>query len=423
MAAFLGMRGTDDWTVTGQRPENWREMILFLYPNGMAPLTAIMSKMKSEAIDDPVFHWFLKVLPDQRGAITHVHTDVLSTLYTSGGVAGDTLYIQMSEANCDKIRVDHVIQMRDASDPTMTVAARVTAVTKNGADSYATVKLLEADDNSTQSHDLSDADVFIIVGNANEEGADTPNVIHYDPTEVYNYLQIFRTPTSITNTAKATRLRTGDPYQENRREALELHSIEMEKAFLFGIRYATTGSGGFPKRYTGGLKSWITTNTGNYMFDTNYSGQTWLQGGEEWLDNFCEQVFRYGKNQKLVFAGSGALLGIQRLVKASAQMTIANAVKSYGIEVTEWRTVFGTLNIITHPLFSYEATLRNSMVFIEPQRLTYKYLKGRDTNLLTNRQGNGIDGQIDEYLTEAGLEIAHEQSFAWCDGVGVDSAL
>ena len=55
MAGFLGMRGSGDFTVEGQRPKNWREMILYLYPNGSAPLTAILSKMGSEKVDDPVF--------------------------------------------------------------------------------------------------------------------------------------------------------------------------------------------------------------------------------------------------------------------------------------------------------------------------------------------------------------------------------
>jgi hypothetical protein len=54
MSSFLGMRGNGDW-VTDQRPKNWRETILFLYPNGSMPLTAIMSKMKSEKTDDPSF--------------------------------------------------------------------------------------------------------------------------------------------------------------------------------------------------------------------------------------------------------------------------------------------------------------------------------------------------------------------------------
>jgi hypothetical protein len=54
MGAFLGMRGNGDW-VTDQRPKNWRETMLFLYPNGSMPLTAIMSKMKSEKTDDPQY--------------------------------------------------------------------------------------------------------------------------------------------------------------------------------------------------------------------------------------------------------------------------------------------------------------------------------------------------------------------------------
>ena len=53
--AFLGMRGTGDF-VDEQRPKNWREKILQLYPNGDAPLTAILSKMKEESTDDPEFN-------------------------------------------------------------------------------------------------------------------------------------------------------------------------------------------------------------------------------------------------------------------------------------------------------------------------------------------------------------------------------
>ncbi len=62
--AFLGMRGTGDWAAN-ERPENWRQGILRLYPNGMAPLTAILSKMKNSSTDDPVFHWWTKSLASQ----------------------------------------------------------------------------------------------------------------------------------------------------------------------------------------------------------------------------------------------------------------------------------------------------------------------------------------------------------------------
>ena len=55
--AFLGMRGTGDWSDSDTRPKDWRQTILRLYPNGDAPLTAIMSMMKSEKATDPEFYW------------------------------------------------------------------------------------------------------------------------------------------------------------------------------------------------------------------------------------------------------------------------------------------------------------------------------------------------------------------------------
>jgi hypothetical protein len=58
MPAIAGLRGTGtaDWG-TDERPKNFREMILWRNPNGSAPLTALMSKMRSESTDDPEFAW------------------------------------------------------------------------------------------------------------------------------------------------------------------------------------------------------------------------------------------------------------------------------------------------------------------------------------------------------------------------------
>ena len=55
--AFAGLRGTGDFGVD-ERPKNFREMILWRNPNGSAPLTALMSKMKTEKTDDPEFAWW-----------------------------------------------------------------------------------------------------------------------------------------------------------------------------------------------------------------------------------------------------------------------------------------------------------------------------------------------------------------------------
>ena len=70
---FLGMRGNGDW-VDGQRPMNWRQQILYLYPNGMAPLTAILSMIGNESVDDPQFHWWTQEQTAVGGDVAGVYT-------------------------------------------------------------------------------------------------------------------------------------------------------------------------------------------------------------------------------------------------------------------------------------------------------------------------------------------------------------
>ena len=49
-------------------------------------------------------------------------------------------------------------------------------------------------------------------------------------------------------------------------------------------------------------------------------------------------------------------------------------------------------------------------VILDTKDLRYRYID--DTSLLKDRQGNGVDGVTDEYLTESGLEILQEKTHA-----------
>lgn len=433
MAGFLGMRGTGNW-VTDQRPLSWRNMILRLYPNGMAPLTAIMGQTKGERVPDPQFHWWTKSLPAQAGAVTGVYTDAaLSIAYAAGAVAGDVLYIKMAAALVSELRVGHQVLLRDASDLTVDVSGKVVARNSNGASSYVGVKLLEDDDNST-SGDLSDCDRIMVTGNINAEGALIPDAIAYDPTKWYNYTQIFRTPLDITRTARRTTLRTGDAYTEAKRETLELHSIEMEKAFLFGVPTENNGDNGQPERTTLGLipaiRGGYTGHGGSagtesdFPSDSSYSGQTWLQGGEDWLDTQLGTIFTYGKQEKLAFCGQGALLAINKVIKNGGDYTFTPRTMDYGIKVTEWVTPIGTINIVTHPLFSYETTMTNTMVIYEPENFKFRYVD--DTMFVEDpaKKNTGWthrDGTKEEYITEGGIEYHHPVGWGYLTGFGTDN--
>jgi len=430
---FLGMRGTGDW-VTDQRPKNWRQQILKLYPNGQAPLTAILSMMGSQKVDDPEFNWWTQEMTAVGGAVAGIYTTPdLLTAYTTGGVAGDTLYAQITTTLANRIREGHQILLRDASDYRVDVVGKVTGVTRGTTNSVLAIRLLEADNNSPD-HDLSDCDTFKIIGNINPEGGEMPDAIALNPTKVYNYTQIFRTPLSITRTARKTRLRTPNDYQKAKAEALEMHSWEMELAFLWGIRTENTGDNGKPERTTMGvinfIRQYAAANCDDYTLNTDYTGQDWTVGGENWLKAMLEQIFRYGAEEKLCLCGSGFLLGIDRLAQTSGQINIQPGQKTYGMQIREWLTPFGSIYMKTHPLFSYDATTRNMAVILEPKELTYKYID--DTSFFgensskSHPEGYGqrrIDGTNEEYLTECGLEFGLAQKCAILNGVGLDNDL
>jgi len=372
-------------------------------------------------------------LPSQAGTVTARWMNVNN----SGAVgdsrtSGETVYFVMSASDLTHFRVGHQVLMRYTGNYAVDVNGLVTSV--NTSQLNVGVKLIEDDDNDS-TYSIDDCDRLLVIGNANAEGANMPDAISYDPVEWSNYTEIFRTSLSITRTARLTRLRTGDAYREAKRECLELHSIEMEKAFLWGYKWAGTGENGKPKRTTMGLIRALqygsdgSSNVGvsdSFKVNTTYSGDTWLQSGKDWLDTYFEQMFRYGKGEKLAFVGSGALLGINRLAETYGTIQINPKTKAYGLAVNEWITPFGIVNMVTHPLFSFEATNRHSMVIFEPTGLRYRFIT--DTTFFSDeeKQNTGWtrrDGTDEEYLTEAGLEYHHPNGWGYLNGVGEDNSL
>jgi len=135
----------------------------------------------------------------------------------------------------------------------------------------------------------------------------------------------------------------------------------MEQAFLWGVPSERTGTNGKPERTTMGLIPAIrggydghggTAGTvSNYVTESDWSGKTWLQGGEDWLDTQLETVFRYGSASKLALCGSGALMAINKLVKNGGDYSFVPSAGPYGINIVKWVTAMGEINFMTHPLF------------------------------------------------------------------------
>lgn len=421
------MRGTGDWSAN-ERPENWRQTILYLYPNGSTPLTAIMSMVGSEKTDDINFHWSTKSLPTQGGSVAGIYTDsTLSSAYSSGAKAGTVVYVKVSESLASEFRPRHTVKLSKELDDRYDTVGRVLDRLVAGDASYVAVMLLEA---PPDGFDLTGVNFIEVAGNSNPQGATIPDAMAYNPVERMNKTQIFRNSLSLTRTARLTRLRTHDAYKEAKRECLELHAIEMEKAYLWSVMSERVGANGKPETTTRGLvraiKEYAPENVFRYHLDPDYTGDTWLTGGEEWLDTKLEQVFRYGSNEKMALVGSGALLGIQRLIKATGTYNIDVRTVSYGLRVGEWVTPFGTIYLKSAPLFSQSPSTRNDMLVFEPTMLRTRYISDtffKSDDSERRNTNNSVDGTEEEYLTEAGLEHHHEVTAGYFAGVGLDNTL
>ena len=57
MSAVNGLRGTGDWS-TDERPKDFRNTILWLNPQGTAPIFALSGRAKKRSVTDPEFYWW-----------------------------------------------------------------------------------------------------------------------------------------------------------------------------------------------------------------------------------------------------------------------------------------------------------------------------------------------------------------------------
>ena len=380
--AVLSMRGTGSWSAD-ERPKNYREAILYLYPHDKAPLMAMLSKLQEESVDDPEFKVFLKGLPAQRALNEDIYNNT-----------DNPLTMHLKTANDYKMfKAGHVV----INERTLEVMWVTASASGGGAGGQLT--LTRAIGSQSLTAGAVD-DAILVVGSRHPEGGDVPTAIAYDPSVVTNYCQIFRNSLDQTNTARVTRLRTGDQVKAAQKECMLIHHIEMEKAFLFGVAHEGTGSNSQPERGTRGMLFHVTTNV------QDFSAGVDIDSWENWL----ESIFRYGSNQKLLLAGARVINVINKLARINGHIQLQPRSDTWGLTIWSYITPFGELMLKIHPLMSENATFNSWGFIFDTGNLRYRFLKSRDTQYLRNRQTPGLDAVKDEYLTECGLEGRFEQT-------------
>lgn len=388
-----GLRGTGQFTETF-RPRNYRELFTLLEPNGNAPLNALLSMGQSESTNDPAFRNFRDELPERRMTVNGA---VVST-----GTGSETITLDADNEN--KFAIAGAIVVNAATGEVMHVTADTTgtslAVTRNVGGT---------------AHAIADGAELFIAGFAAQEGADTPTAVSFDAVMVENFCQIFRTSFSVTGTMNSTYLRTGDKKDEARVKALKMHMSDIERAMFFGKKDEDNASSAQPRRFTGGL---MTSLTNKWDVGTASSSAINAADGilteEEFDLALTETIFKFGSNSKIAFVGAKVANHLQQFGKDRWQPTQVEG--AYGVNLTRYSTFAGDLMVHLHPQFRQIPGMDTAMVIVDFPYLSYRYLEGRDTQLLENRQNPGADTEVSEYLTECGLELMQDKVHAVIEG-------
>ena len=380
MAGIQGLRGTGQFD-SDFRPKNYRELFTLLEPNGNAPLNALLSMTSSEATDDPEFKNFRDELPSR-------------TIVASGAATASATSITVAAGN------DNLFAVAG----TIIVNATTGEVMRCTSDATATTLTVQRGIGEAAGAAISDGDELFIAGTAYEEGASAPTGVSFDATVASNFTQIFRTAFTVTNTLRATNLRTGDKEDEMATKALKLHMQDIERAMFFGKKHEANASSSQPTRYTGGLINTI----------SNVNDRATASGvmTEDQFDRaLIEDVFAFGSNQKIMFCGAKVAGHLQKFGKDRWQPTVVEG--SYGVNLTRYATFAGDLMVHLHPQFRQVPGMENAAVIIDFPHLKYRYMEGRDTQLLRDRQGNDADQVKHEYLSECGLELLQDKTHTY----------
>lgn len=363
---------------TSQHVRDVADRLRYLDPEA-APFTLITSAERTEAADNFKFEWAEKG-GDFYGAGFAPAWDAVNTTTGTG--------VSVIVDNSEYFRVNDLVKVVRTGE-----IMRVSAVT-TGTDTLTVVRGV----GSTATAALADNDELLILGTAFAEGADVGSPHDFQENWKYNYTEIKRTAFGNTRTQEQTRNYLGNTRKRLTMEAGIRHKIDIERAFLFGERNRDVSDTAAPRNVTGGVLYWATAN--NVSIGVATEAEVW---------DFCQDVFSHtgGSNTRTLFA-SPLLCSVIDLI-AGARLQTVSSDKTYGIAIKQWLTSHGTLNIVKHRLLEGGAIAGLGYggygIALEMSKLKYRPLQ--TTVLKKDRQGNGVDGYVDEYLTEAGLEFSN----------------
>ncbi len=359
------------------------------------PMITLLMNLRKEPTTDPMFKFFEHESNWYRmreGAMTNAASSTSYDITLTVSYSGYSGYPSGTTA-ADQINVKDTVRVVKSDGSIYYGLVRVVGSTTIECTTVAgTAPAVGALSNTT----------FTVYGSGFTWGDSRADQLKDDLTVSYGKTQIFKTAYSVDNTLMNSNLYGGKELIRLRTEKLKQHKADIERTLLFGSEEASSITiNGRTVQFTDGL----------YNKAGKSQTITMSSDGYDNIIDVAEEAFEFGSMNKIWIMGNTPLAWFSKigtggfLNDANNQIAMSAGQQAYGLNIRNLITPFGTLKIVHDPLL--RGDFANESFIVDLQNIAYRPLQGRDTHLETNIQDNGVDGVIDQYLTEAGLQVSN----------------
>lgn len=372
-----------DAGIVGDRVGDFASALLQIMPTGSAPMLALSSGMPTKDAMDTIVNWFEENhLSGRINVVNNAGTAGAWTADDGSDVIPGAIFL--IEASGEYAFVTAV------SGNALTVERGFAGTTAGAIDGSVTPVPIQR------------------IGTAQEEGSDRPTAVANLGYPRFNYTQIFRNAWDVTGTAQVVEFHTGDVVAKNKRDAAMIHAEDIEKALLHGRRSIGVKNSR-PFRTMDGIITQVTTNI-ETIADPTY--------GE--VNSFIQSIFERnvkGKpNERIAFCGNQPLRTIDLLANNQGTINIAPGQTDFGLEIFTWRTVYGTIKLMSHPLMVESPLWTNELYVLHPGAIRTRWL--RRTFEKTYDDDSGADGDFGTFTSELCVEYRAEITAGVWTGMG-----
>jgi len=315
--------------------------------------------------------------------------------YYEDTIAQDTFVIA-GGASTTTVTVDEGALSLCVGDELLSEADEILLVTAVASDTSITVARGFA---GTTTVDLVPDESLVLISSVKGEGAGSYDSSFTKKNKMTGYCQIVETAIEISNTAKESSYYTGDEYALQKEKHAIQQALKIEGMMLFSKGGAQMVDGKL------GL-------TSHGLIDKLANNDTPLTGGsitEAQFTSYLEDLFTYSSptGKKLLLAGGKVMSDIQNFVgyNKGTQIQAAPGVNKLGVNIKEYESAFGTVDIVRHPLLRGFRT--NIGIGLDMETVALMYVNNRKGLFIENIQNNDVDGRADKFLSQVGLRLTN----------------